>query len=57
MSRRSRCVIAFLLLAAAGLCVLGFLASFEPGTAPLWRVGYPAVGLLCVLAAMNVLFR
>jgi hypothetical protein len=33
---------AVLLLAAAGLCVFGFLAAGEPGVSGYWRLGYLA---------------
>lgn len=42
----------FLLLAVAGFCVFGFLATFEPTNNPgqfmAFRIGYAAVGLGCL---------
>ncbi len=31
-------------------CGFGFLASFEPGVAIMWRVGYGVVGLAAIAA-------
>jgi hypothetical protein len=47
---------AVLLLAAAGLCVFGFLAAGEPGVSGYWRVGYLA-GLALSLGLLWKLWR
>jgi hypothetical protein len=45
------------LLAIAGFCVFGFLASFEPGNGMQWKVGYAALGWGCVAGAIALLPR
>jgi hypothetical protein len=45
---------AVLLLAAAGLCVFGFLAAGEPGVSGYWRVGYLAGMALALALLWNV---
>jgi hypothetical protein len=45
---------AVLLLAAAGLCVFGFLAAGEPGVSLYWRVGYLAGMVLSLGLLWNV---
>jgi hypothetical protein len=47
---------AVLLLAAAGLCVFGFLAAGEPGVSGYWRVGYLA-GMALALALLWYVWR
>jgi hypothetical protein len=44
-----RIVLTIILLMAAAACGFGFLASTEPGVAPIWRVAYGGGGILCVL--------
>ena len=38
-------------LAIAAFCVFGFLASFEPGVSPAWKVGYAVVFVVALLGA------
>jgi hypothetical protein len=45
------------LLAIAGFCVFGFLASFEPGNGLPWKVGYGALGCGCMIGAIALLRR
>ena len=40
-----RIAVALLLLASVEFCVFGFLASFEPGNNPSFRIAFPLVGL------------
>ena len=47
---------ATLLLCAAGFCVFGFLASFEPGNGLAWKIGYGTLGCICLVGAV-ALFR
>lgn len=48
-------VLALGLLAVAAFCVFGILATFEPGTALGWRVGYGAALVACTYAALRLL--
>ena len=44
--------LAFLLVCIAAFCVFGFLTSFEPGAGHIYfRIGYPIVGLVCLIGA------
>lgn len=45
---------AVLLLAAAGLCLYGFIAAREPGVSSYWRVGYLAGMVLSLALLWNV---
>lgn len=48
----SRLILAAMLLAFAGFCAFGFLASFEPGPqAIFFRVLYPALGVIGLAAS------
>lgn len=50
-----RAIVVLVLLAIIAFCAIGFAATFEPmeTRSPLaWRVGYGAVGLLCLARAM-----
>jgi hypothetical protein len=38
-------------LAIAAFCVFGFLASFEPGVGPVWKIGYAVVFVVALLGA------
>jgi hypothetical protein len=38
-------------LGVAAFCAFGFLASFEPGVSPAWKVGYAVVFTLSILGA------
>jgi hypothetical protein len=38
-------------LAIAAFCVFGFLASFEPGVGPAWKIGYAVVFVVALLGA------
>jgi hypothetical protein len=42
---------ALALLAVAGFCVFGFLATFEPPGLIGWRIAYGAIGLTCLAIA------
>lgn len=49
-----RWIAVLVLLAIAGFCVVGFMATFEPmeGRSPWgWRIGYGVVGILCLARA------
>jgi len=45
------------LLAIALFCVFGFLASFEPGNGLAWKIGYGALGCICLTGAVALLRR
>ena len=45
------------LLAVAGFCVFGLLATYEPPGALVLRVIYVAVGLLSLVGAGGLIFR
>jgi len=50
-----RAVVVLVFLAIAAFCAIGFAATFEPmedGSPWAWRVGYGAVGLLCLARAL-----
>ena len=47
---------AVLLLAAAGLCLYGFIAAREPGVSSYWRVGY-LTGMVLALALLWNVWR
>jgi hypothetical protein len=51
-----RLILASILLAVTGLCIFGFLATFEPnvGNAVVWRLGYAIVALGAFLTAVRV---
>ena len=57
MPMLARVTFAVILIALAGFCVFGFLATYEPPGSPTLRVIYGAVGLLCLAGAGRVLFR
>jgi len=44
--------LAVALLLLAGFCVFGFMASFEPGVDLVWKIAYPTVGVVSVIAAI-----
>jgi hypothetical protein len=51
-------IAAAILLLVAAFCVYGFIASFEPGPRAIYfRVGYPIVGVLCLVVAVAILMR
>lgn len=50
----SRLVLAALLAAIGEFCILGFLASFEPGNSLWYRVIYFVLGVLALATAMFV---
>jgi len=56
MPRFAKLLLAVVLLAVAGFCVLGFLATYEPPGAVVLRVIYAAVGLLSLLGAVGLIF-
>lgn len=43
--------LALALLGAAGFCVFGFLATYEPPGILELRIGYAAAGALCLLGS------
>jgi len=49
--RSGGALVAVTSLAFAAFCAFGFLASFEPGIALAWRVGYAALGILSLAIA------
>ena len=53
----ARVLLGLTLLAAAGFCVYGFLASFEPPGYPAFKIGYVVIGLLCLTGGARVLVR
>ncbi len=58
MQTFTRIITALALLAFAGFCVFGFLASYEyPEVARRlpWQIGYGAIGLACLAGAAMVL--
>jgi hypothetical protein len=53
----ARLALGLALLALAGGCMVGFMATFEPMAAVrawLWRVAYGGVGLGCVAGALKL---
>jgi len=50
--RMLRIGLAVALLLLAGFCVFGFMASFEPGVDLVWKIAYPTVGVVSVIAAI-----
>ena len=52
-----RVVMAVVLLLLAAFCGYGFLASFEPGAGLAFRIDYPVVGVVSILAAAILLLR
>ncbi len=55
-----RAIQALALLAIFGLCVLGFLATYEYSETAKrlpWQLGYGALGLVCLSAAATALRR
>ena len=57
MQTLARVSAALALLAIALFCAFGFLAAFEPGNGWFWKLGYGALGCLCVTAAVGLLRR
>ena len=51
MSVVLRMLATFASLAVAAFSVFGFLASFEPGVSPVWKVGYAVVFAVSILGA------
>lgn len=49
-----RVILTVVLLMLAAACGFGFLASTEPGTAPIWKVAYGAGGALFVGVAVLI---
>ena len=47
-----RFIVCLVSLALALVCGYGFLASHEPGTAMIWKVGYGAGACLCLIVAI-----
>lgn len=57
MSSLPRILAAVLLVAVAGFCSFGFLATFEPvdrETQLRWRIGYGAAIAICVVAIVRL---
>lgn len=52
-----RFVFALFFLVLATACGFGWLASAEPGVAPIWQVGYGAGAILFVLLMLRSLFK
>ena len=50
--KRLKGLTAIPLLFVHAVCVWGFIASLEPGDHLPWRIGYAAVGLLCLALAV-----
>ena len=48
----NRGVATLVLLAMAGFCGFGFLASFEPPGHIAWKIGYALSGVACVAGAV-----
>jgi hypothetical protein len=46
-----------ILFVFALFCVYGFLASFEGGVNPAWKVGYAATGIAAAAGGFWLLFR
>lgn len=57
MPMLARMLVALVLLAVAGFCVFGFLATFEPPGFPSVRLVYGVVGCLCLAGAGWVVMR
>lgn len=57
----SALVVAVVLLAAAGFCLFGFLATFEPANDPtrnlIFRIGYALLGIAATAGALRALVR
>ena len=51
-----RAVVIVVLLAVTGMCIFGFLASFEPPGFVVWRVGYALTGVACLAGIGWTLF-
>jgi len=56
MPRFAKLLLAVVLLAVAGFCVFGFLATYEPPGLVVWRVIYAALGLVSLLGAGGLIF-
>ncbi len=56
MPRFAKLLLAVVLLAVAGFCVFGFLATYESPGFAVWRVSYAAVGLVALLGAGGLIF-
>jgi hypothetical protein len=53
VSFAARTLLAMLLLGLAAFCIVGFMATYEPGSRNVWawRIGYGAAGAASLLAA------
>jgi hypothetical protein len=52
----ARILIVVVILPILAFCVLGFLATFEPGNWLAWRIGYALGGFLCLLGIALAIF-
>jgi hypothetical protein len=50
--RTLRTGLAIVLLLLAAFCIFGFMASFEPGVDPIWKIVYATVGVGSVMVAI-----
>jgi len=50
--RMLRIGLAIVLLLLAAFCVFGFMASFEPGADPIWKIAFSIVGVGSVIGAI-----
>lgn len=46
-----RLIAVMTLLLVAAFCAFGILATFEPPGSQMWRIGYAAAGVACLVAA------
>jgi hypothetical protein len=43
-----------LLISLAAFCGFGFLASFEPGNDPFWKLAYGLLGSACLICLIAI---
>ncbi len=52
MSNVARSLVSVACLTVAAFCVFGFMASFEPGVAVGWKIGYASLFVAFVAASV-----
>ncbi len=57
MPQIAKLILAGILIAVAGFCGLGFLATFEPGSSLRLRMVFSAVGLVSFVGAIGLIFN